>query len=113
MKNLLVVEKTLTVLGIFVIAVAFYTTSQMHFINTGYTTLRNGPTASVRNITRAGGMSPKVQGLITDVATTITSILDVDTAKDATLTTTTLSSIKTELSASIFEPSFSVFCSQR
>ena len=62
MKNLLVVEKIMTVLGIFVIAVAFYTTSQMHFINTGYTTLRNGPTASVRDITRAGVDVAKISG---------------------------------------------------
>jgi hypothetical protein len=81
MKNLPVSEQILTILGIFVIAVAFYTTSQMHFINTKYTTLRNGPTASVRDITRAGVDIAKISGMVTDVAASTTRILNLTPLK--------------------------------
>ncbi len=42
-----------TVFAIAVIAIAFYATGQMRSINAGYTMLRNGPTAAVRDISRA------------------------------------------------------------
>ena len=109
MKKLSVVEKILTVLGVFVIAVAFYTTSQMHFINTGYATLRNGPTASVRDIMRAGVDIVKISGLITDVATMITRISDVDTAQGAVLIATTLCSIKLNRARQFSRSSFAGF----
>jgi methyl-accepting chemotaxis protein len=52
-KNLPIVGKFLTVLGVFgvfVIAVAFYATSQLTFINSSYLHLRSGPTTAERNL---------------------------------------------------------------
>ena len=94
MKTLPVAENLPTVFGVFVIAVSFCTTSQMHFINIGCTALRNGQTASVRDITRAGVDVAKISEAITNVATMITLVSEVDTAKAATLTKTTPYSIK-------------------
>jgi methyl-accepting chemotaxis protein len=56
MKNLPIVGKILTVLsafGVFVIAVAFYATSQVTFINSEDAHLRNGQTKALENIMQA------------------------------------------------------------
>ncbi|HEY1856994.1 methyl-accepting chemotaxis protein [Acidocella sp.] len=56
MKNLPIVSKFLAVLGIFgvfVIAVAFYATSQITSINSEYTHLRDGPTAAEIDLANA------------------------------------------------------------
>jgi hypothetical protein len=52
-KNLPIVSKFLTILGVLVIAVAFYATSQITFINSEYTHLKNGPLQATRDITAA------------------------------------------------------------
>ena len=114
MKDLPVVEKLLAVLVVIVMTVSFFTKSQKRFINTG-----GGTTLGMVQPPRSGTsrvrvwMSPKFQGLITDVATMITPISDVNTAKAVTLITTTRCSIKTESPASTFETSLSISFSQR
>jgi methyl-accepting chemotaxis protein len=55
-KNLPIISKFLIVLGVFgvfVIAVALYATSQITFINSDYTHLRNGPSRATRDIAAA------------------------------------------------------------
>src|ERR1700722_17164879 len=55
-KNLSIITKFLIVLGVFgvfVIAVAFYATSQVTFINLEYTHLRNGPTQATEDLMTA------------------------------------------------------------
>ena len=56
MKNLPITGKILTVLGafgVFVIAVAFYTTSQITLISSSYVHLRSGPTRATEDVTTA------------------------------------------------------------
>src|ERR1700734_1848599 len=56
MKNLSIFGKIFSialVFGIFVIAVAFYATGQVRFINNEYTHLKNGLTLSTENIAQA------------------------------------------------------------
>ena len=53
---LFIVSKFLTILGVFgvfVIAVAFYAMSQITFINSEYTHLKNGPIQATRDVTAA------------------------------------------------------------
>ncbi|MGB9153719.1 MAG: hypothetical protein WCD70_11625, partial [Alphaproteobacteria bacterium] len=67
MKNLPIVGKILTILGVFgvfVIAVAFYATSQITFINSEYTHLRNGQAQAVEDITAANSDANAIQASI-------------------------------------------------
>jgi methyl-accepting chemotaxis protein len=72
-KNLPIVGKILTVLGVFgafVIAVAFYATSQMNFINSEYLHLRNSPskaaTALIQASSNVRGMSAATARIMID-----------------------------------------------
>jgi methyl-accepting chemotaxis protein len=56
MKNVPIIGKILSILtifGIFSVICAAYATSQMRFINTGYTHLRNGPDLATQKLIRA------------------------------------------------------------
>jgi methyl-accepting chemotaxis protein len=68
MKNLPIVGKILTILGafgVFVIAVAFYATSQMASVSTAYLHLRNGPSAATTALIRG---SSGVRAMSADIA---------------------------------------------
>ena len=92
MKNLPIVGKILTVLGVFgvfVIAVAFYVTSQMNVVDSAYLHLRHGPSAATRALIQASsnlrGMSGAIGRIMIDTtdAENQTDVSELATYKDA------------------------------